>query len=182
MQVFWDQIRIDPSPVLDGWNVRRYELTRAALRYGGYSHDYELEGVGPHWYDYSHRHSNVQWDFQPGNYTRYGDVLNLLFHFDDRFVIMATGDEVVAEFDAGAAPLGQRRTYFFHAPGWVKDADQSTAYSQPVEPLPFKTMTAYPYGSDEHYPLTEDNLDYLLNFNTRLIIRPQEPLTTPRDF
>lgn len=180
VQVHWDRIRIDPKPVRGGFEVREHRLTGAELRYGGYSRGYDLAGAGPHWYDYSIKRANAQWDFQPGAYTRYGDAAPLLSDFDDRYAIMATGDEIAAKFEPRPAAGGMERTYFLHAVGWVKDADYSTAFSQSVEPLPFRGMSAYPYGPDEAYPLTDANVDYLLEYNTRIIGRPNEPLRAPR--
>ena len=35
-----------------------------------------------------------------------------------------------------------------------------------MTPLPFRAMGSYPYP-DNSYPLDDDQLNYLLNFNTR---------------
>jgi hypothetical protein len=40
-----------------------------------------------------------------------------------------------------------------------------------VGPLPFRAMTKYPYGPDEHYPDTQAHREYQERYNTRLITR-----------
>jgi tetratricopeptide (TPR) repeat protein len=179
VQIHWDRILIDPAPVRDGFEIASHKLQHADFQYGGFSEEYELAGTGPTWYDYSKRTSNQKYDFQIGQYTRYGDVGDVLNQFDDQYVIMATGDEIVLQFTPTEIPDGMTRTYFMRAHGWVKDLDHSTAYGQTVDPLPFQAMTAYPYGEDEVYPYF-DNADYLGAYNTRSISDPIEPLKTVR--
>ncbi|MBZ0255723.1 hypothetical protein K8I31_06650, partial [bacterium] len=159
-----------------------HEMNSAEFCFGGYSRMYDLAGVGPHWYDYSQRSDNHRWSFNVGDYTRYGDVQPLLTDFDDHYVIMAPGDEVAAAFDASNHQDAKNLTYFLHLHGWVKDADISTAHSVTVDPLPFKKMGGYPYSDDMSYPLTADNLDYLLEYNTRTITSPNEPMRVPKQW
>ncbi len=179
LMVHWDRIWVDPAPITDGFKIRTHHLASADFRYGGYSRMYNLAGVGPHWYDYNQRSDNQRWSFNVGDYTRYGDVGPLLNGFDDRYVIMAPGDEVAAEFDASNFQSAKSLTYFLHLNGWVKDADISTAHSVTVGPLPFIGMGAYPYSDEENYPLSEENLEYLLEYNTRTISDPNEPVRIP---
>jgi hypothetical protein len=40
-----------------------------------------------------------------------------------------------------------------------------------VAPLPFRGMTRYPYGPDEHYPRTKAHREYLERYNTRTVHR-----------
>ena len=90
-----------------------------------------------------------------GNFTAYGDVLPLLGEADDRFVIIASGDEVALEFDPSSLPPvrpGWSRDYFLYADGFAKDMDFYESLSDTVEPLPFHSMPRYPYGSGAHYP------------------------------
>lgn len=178
LMVHWDRIWIDPQPIIDGFVLKTHPLNQADFRYGGYSRMYDLAGVGPHWYDYSDRSDNQRWSFHTGNYTRHGDVMPLLAEFDDRYAIMAPGDEIDARFSASDAHFHET-TYFLHLHGWVKDADTSTAYGETVAPLPFKAMTAYPYGEDESYPLSMESIEYLMEYNTRAITSPNEALKRP---
>ncbi|MFB3787453.1 MAG: FG-GAP-like repeat-containing protein [bacterium] len=178
--VHWDRIWVDPSPILDGFAVRHYPYVSADLRYGGYARCYDLAQDGPHWFDYNTLTTNARWDYHRGFFTRFGDVTPLLTAFDDRYVIMQHGDEAAVRFQAPPSETPGDVTYFLHAVGWVKDLDYSTAYSQQVEPLPFRGMSAYPFGPDEEYPLTDENLQYMVEYNTREFTRPNEPLTLPR--
>ena len=50
-----------------------------------------------------------------GNYTRYGDVRSLLDGLDDRFVVMAHGDELTLEFDEPPQNPGTTRRAFLDA-------------------------------------------------------------------
>ncbi len=179
VQVHWDRILIDPAPILDGFQLQHHPYQKSELRYGGYARHYELGDDGPRWYDYNHRTTNARWDYHRGFFTRYGDVSPLLTGFDDRYVIMQHGDELAATFKATPISESHSLTFFLHITGWVKDLDSSTAVSQSVDPLPFRGMTDYPYGDDESYPFTDENLEYLAEYNTRQITRPDEPLTLP---
>ena len=55
--------------------------------------------------------------------------------------------------------------------GWAKDADANTAFSQSVLPLPFHSMTSYPYPAAEHYPADAEHVDYQKNYITRPALR-----------
>jgi len=80
-----------------------------------------------------------------------------------------SGEEVALEFDPSTLPpvrSGWTRDYFFLANGYEKDMDFYAAEGSTVEPLPFRSMNSYPY-SGKAYPLTPQNLDSLLRYNTR---------------
>lgn len=180
VQVHWDRFMIDTAPILDGFDVQHHPYESSELRYGGYSDRYDLAGNGPYWYDYNHRTTNARWDYHLGFFTRFGDVTPLLTDFDDRYVIMTHGDEVKAKFKA--TPINgtaNALTFFVHITGWVKDLDCSTLTSQTVLPLPFKGMSDYPYPGNESYPLTDENLLYMADYNTRQYTQPNETLTRP---
>ncbi len=180
LQVHWDQILVDTNPILEGFQIRKHPRLSSDLRYAGYSEGYDLDDRGPHWYDYDHRRTNARWDYQLGAFTRYGDVDPLLEKFDDQYAIMQHGDEVAAHFQALDHPADKHVTYILHLMGWVKDADYNTAFGSTVEPLPFKEMSAYPYGPDESYPYTQEHVEYLLQYNTRFMTRQNEPLAIPQ--
>jgi hypothetical protein len=91
---------------------------------------------------------------------------------DDRFAILASGDEVALEFDVSALPTlrpGWTRDYFFYADGFAKDMDFYEALSGTVEPLPFHSMGKYPYGPHTRYPTSARHQEYRLNSNTRWV-------------
>ena len=82
-----------------------------------------------------------------GPSTRYGDVLKRLLDFDDDLVIFGAGDEVTLQFDSTElkdVPAGWQRSFVFRAWGYCKSADPLTAYSDTIEPLPFRGMEGYP--------------------------------------
>ena len=60
--------------------------------------------------------------------------------------------------------------------GWAKDSDANTAFSQTVEPLPFHSMSRYPYPASEHYPDDASHQAYRRRYNTRPAIRFVHPL------
>ena len=108
--------------------------------------------------------STSMWNPTPGNYTRYGDVGELLADVDDRMVIMGSGDEVPLRFDATRLPplpAGWKRDFLLLVDGWAKDADANTAFSQSVLPLPFHGMSRYPYPNGERYPQDPTHAAYL---------------------
>ena len=105
-----------------------------------------------------------------GNYTRYGDVLDLLATADDRFVVFGSGEGVAVDFDLGklpALPSGWVRDYFFYANGFEKDLDFYAAHAFTVEPLPRHGPIAYPYPAGREYPADAQHLGYELEYNTR---------------
>ena len=52
---------------------------------------------------------------------------------------------------------------------YCKDMDLYTAFPDTVEPLPFHGMSEYPYGNDEAYPSDQEHLQYLKEYNTRVV-------------
>jgi hypothetical protein len=112
---------------------------------------------------------------QTGNYTRYGDVTDLVRTPDDEYVIFGSGDEVVVDFDSTNLPElpdGWTRDYFFYANGFAKDMDFYAAYGDTVSPLPFHTPLPYPYPEGIGYPEDERHLKYMLEYNTRGVAGP----------
>jgi len=108
-----------------------------------------------------------------GNFTRYGDVTELMEDADDMFVIMRQGDEISILFPADLPPVleGMERDYFLFASAWFK-VDGLPYVDFTVEPLPFHDMTCFPYPETESYPYDAAHLDYLREYNTRVIASP----------
>jgi tetratricopeptide (TPR) repeat protein len=172
LKVYWDQILI--ASTSEGLPLRVYEvpLANAGLSFRGFP---KLVSGNPR--------SDIQYDYEDvsrtgpyarhvGNYTRYGDVRDLLIAADDRFVIFGSGDEVALEFEAAdlpALPPGWKRDYLLFADGFVKDMDFYAAHAQTVDPLPFHDMRTYPYPADQGYPFDPLHLLYRLDYNTRVI-------------
>jgi hypothetical protein len=55
--------------------------------------------------------------------------------------------------------------------GWAKDRDPNTAFSSSVEPLPFHSMSRYPYPANEHFPNDPLHQKYQGVYNTRPALR-----------
>jgi hypothetical protein len=135
--------------------VAKLDAGVAELRSRGFSKVERRAPNAPHHFDYARTTTDSPWLPFPGNYTRFGDVRELLTEVDDRTVVMAAGDEMHMIFDASslAPPAdGWRRTVFLESHGWDKDADRNTGEGLEVAPLPFHAMSAYPYGPNDRYP------------------------------
>jgi hypothetical protein len=112
-----------------------------------------------------------------GNFTRYGDVTPLLLEADDMYVIGLQGDKVALKFPtADLSPLeeGMKRDYFLFVAAWFKDPPGNWGYGFDftVDPLPFLGMSGFPYPPTEHYPYDQVHLQYLQEYNTRVINMP----------
>ncbi len=108
-----------------------------------------------------------------GNFTRYGDVTELMGAPDDMFVIMRQGDEIRVMFsaDVDAVPEGMERDFFLFASVWFK-VDGLPYVPFTVDPLPFHDMTCFPYPQTEGYPYDAAHLTYLAEYNTRIVTAP----------
>jgi tetratricopeptide (TPR) repeat protein len=172
LRIYWDQILLDTTPEAGLGRLTELRLAGAALDFRGYPREVRGEPASDIGYVYEEVSRTGPYARHAGNYTRYGDVSELLGHADDRFVILGSGDEVRMEFDpSGLAPLpeGWARDYFFYADGFSKDMDFYAAYGYTVEPLPFHAMRGYPYRDGEGYPLEGPYLKYRLDTNTRQV-------------
>jgi hypothetical protein len=112
-----------------------------------------------------------------GNFTRYGDVTQLLSNADDIFVIGMQGDQVSLQFPtANLTPLknGMERDYFLFVACWFKDPPGNWGYGFDftVDPLPFRNMSGFPYPNTESYPCDDAHLQYLREYNTREVTAP----------
>ncbi|HSR51912.1 MAG TPA: tetratricopeptide repeat protein [Acidobacteriota bacterium] len=180
--VHWDEIFLSPDVEAPSTTaLHDVPLARAVLDYRGFSKPIvDPQRRQPDTFDYQQWLPWTRFNQARGRYTRLGRVDRLLSEIDDRFVIMGAGDELRLSFEAGALPQlppGHSRQYLLFADGWVKDGDLNTAHSSTVEPLPFHGMSAYPYGSDEHYPDTELHRRYLREDLTRPAVRQFHSLT-----
>ncbi|MFO0428816.1 MAG: FG-GAP-like repeat-containing protein [Planctomyces sp.] len=145
-------------------------LRSADLHYRGFSARIpDLVDFGPETMDYRQLERGYRWAPMEGMFTRYGDVLELLAEVDDRLVVMGSGDEITLKFAVPDAelPAGWKRDFILHNTGWDKDADLNTVYGQTVEPLPFNSMSGYPWKSDETPMDSESYQEYLRRYQTR---------------
>lgn len=113
-----------------------------------------------------------------GNFTKYGDVTQLLLKEDDKFVIGRQGDMISLRFPAynlETPAAGMKRDYFFFVAAWFKVRYANYGFGPDhngftVDPLPFHNMSGFPYPlENETYPFDSDHLSYLREWNTRTI-------------
>lgn len=170
LRIYWDAIRIDQTPDPKAIHVSEVPLVKAALDFLGYPREIRLQPASDTTYSYTHRSRTGPYARAAGNYTRYGDVHDLLRASDDRFVVFGSGEGVRLDFDPAklpALPSGWVRDYFFYADGFEKDLDFYAAHAFTVEPLPRHSPLTYPYPEGMDYPGDSEHLKYQLEYNTR---------------
>jgi tetratricopeptide (TPR) repeat protein len=175
LQVYWDNILIDRTQqsAIDPSSAPRLTpvpIMRADLEYHGYPLKIEGKPAGNVEYIYEKTSATGPYARPFGTYTRYGDVLPLLTAADDKLAVFGSGDEVQLDFDPShlsELPRGWVRDYFFAANGYEKDMDFYAAEGDYVDPLPFLSMGEYPYTPKKSFPLDDDHVNYLLEYNTR---------------
>ena len=176
-RVYFDRARtadvaevVDPKATASpGAEMHEIPVATADLRWLGYPRRNLPDGRHPEVFDYSEIDPEAEWGSHEGLLTRFGDVKELLAASDDRFVILGHGEEVALSFEAAALPPpgpGRARTWLLYSRGYEKGLELHSAMSATVEPLPFSAMGAYPYPAGA-YPLDEERLDWILEWNTR---------------
>jgi len=171
LEIYYDRIFIAADRGTDDFAIRTVPLARADLHRLGFPLEYSPDGQHPTIYTYDVIEPTSSFKTPSGAYTRYGPVESLLDEFDDRYVILGTGDELAVSFDARTLPppaQAQVRSFILVSHAYCKDMDLYTAEPDTVEPLPFRKMSAYPYPSSERYPDTEKLRHARQRFNTRL--------------
>jgi tetratricopeptide (TPR) repeat protein len=172
LKIYWDQILLDSTPEANLTRLSEVPLAEATLGFHGYPREMRGDLSSDMGYVYEEVSRTGPYTRHAGNYTRYGDALELLGAADDRFVILGSGDEVQLEFDSSRlapVPAGWTRDYLFYADGFEKDMDFYAAHGYTVEPLPFHAMRGYPYIGAETYPREGPYLQYQLDLNTRQV-------------
>ncbi len=177
--VYWDEAFFttgaahpDPSEHRLTWA----QPSAADLHYRGFSRELRKGGrYGPHWFDYDSVTVEPKWHDLEGDYTRFGDVADLIREGDDAYVIANAGDEVTVRFDASSFPElepGWARTFLIYSDGWVKDGDLNTASGDRAGPLPFRTMPSYPPTREDAYDEVSARRDARATYQTRTV-RPR---------
>src|SRR6267378_1172113 len=78
LKIYWDAIRIDQTPDVQDVHAAQVPLAKAALDFVGYPREIRLKPASDTIYSYSHRSMTGPYARAAGNYTRYGDVFDLL--------------------------------------------------------------------------------------------------------
>jgi len=170
LKIYWDAMRIDQTADANDAHVQEVPLAKAGLAFLGYPKEIRLTPASDTKYLWSARSMTGPYARAAGNFTRYGDVRNLLQAVDDRFVIFSSGEGVKLDFDPSRLkplPEGWVRDYFFYADGFEKDMDFYAAHAFTVEPLPKHGLKPYPYPDGEAYPEDAQHRKYQLDYNTR---------------
>jgi hypothetical protein len=178
--VYWDEIFLIENSAPPPSRLSGVEMIAADLHFRGFSKvAIHPERKQPEAFDYARVSTTSMWNPTGGSYTRYGAVQKLLTDIDDRMVILGSGDEVQLRFRAAGLPelpVGWSRDFLLLVDGWAKDADANTAFSQSVLPLPFHSMSRYPYPETEHFPIDGEHTQYQREYNTRPALRLLRPL------
>ncbi len=161
---------MDTSPA-QAFEENTYHPSSANLQFRGYT---AIDDSGPYWkhnfYDVK-SYPSTPFSTPSGNFTKYGDVSPLLQGTNNQYVVMHHGDSMDINFAYNPVPNGKERSYVLYS--WAEYKHASTdAWSHTVNPLPFQGMTAYPYPSNESYPLNQTNQEYINQWNTRTYTAP----------
>jgi tetratricopeptide (TPR) repeat protein len=145
LEIYWDQIEwaqgLPDAPL----KMMRLAPSLVDLHYRGYSIINRPDSGAPEIPDYNKLFSTKQsWRDLVGYYTRYGEVGELLREIDDRYVIVASGDEMSLRFpEQPPPPAGWLRDYVIMGDGWIKDGDYNSTFSRTVLPLPYHGKKEY---------------------------------------
>ncbi|HET9191365.1 MAG TPA: FG-GAP-like repeat-containing protein [Vicinamibacterales bacterium] len=184
LEIYWDSLQLG-SPSTSPVKTTRVQAAKADLRYRGFSQTGPPEGG--HYVDGSPRgdapetpqydrivSTSPRWRDLTGYHTRFGDVLELIGHVDDRYVIMNAGDEMRLQFtEIPAPPAGWTRDFVLIGDGWEKDGDYNTGFSQTVLPLPSHDTPNYGAGTTslvlEDDPVYQRHRDDWQRYHTRYV-------------
>jgi tetratricopeptide (TPR) repeat protein len=172
MELYWDRIFLARHLGASVLKTKASPPDRADLHYRGYPREYSPDGHHPVLSDYDNLDHALPWKLMSGNYTRYGEVSEILDRADDCYVIMGRGEEITLRFAAsafGPVAKGMTRSFILKTDSFCKDMDLYTAHPDTVKPLPFHSMSGYPYGPKERYPDTPKTRAYRRKFNTRKV-------------
>ena len=150
LEIYWDRIAFATKSEATVETIP-ITLQSADLGYMGFPYMTRIDDDAPNIPNYNDIRFGQAWRDLEGYYTRYGPVEQLVSGgVDDRYVIMNAGDAMYLQFEALDPPKdGYIRDYIFFSDGWVKDGDWNTVDSRTVNPLPFHTMSGYPYAPEE---------------------------------
>ena len=146
LEIYWDHLEwavgLPDAPV----KMVRLTPSTVDLHFRGYSVVNPPEsGAAPETPDYYRLFSTKQaWRDLEGYYTRFGEVSELLREIDDRYVIVASGDEMSFRFpELPPPPAGFVRDFILMGDGWIKDGDYNSTFSKTVQPLPHHAQNEY---------------------------------------
>ena len=168
-EIYWDAVFFTVDPPEFALQEQTLSLLSADLHYRGFSARTLHPQHGPEQFDYDRVTTEPVWPTMDGFFTRYGDVKTIIADADDRQVVLGAGDELTLCFAMPEKPLpdGWKRDFILHNIGWDKDGDLNTVLGDTVEPLPFRSMSAYPIPPGDLPPDTPAYRAYLREYQTR---------------
>ncbi len=145
LEIYWDQIEWAQGRPDAPLKMQRLTPASTDLHFRGYSVINRPDAGAPEVPDYNKLSSTKQvWRDLVGYYTRFGEVSELLRGIDDRYVIVASGDEMSLRFpEQPPPPTGWVRDYVIIGDGWIKDGDYNSTFSRTVLPLPYHAKQEY---------------------------------------
>jgi len=172
LEIYWDRLAWAVELSSNGIKSERLNLSTAELRYRGFSEMKKRNENAPVVPQYERiANTSPQWRDLEGYYTRFGDIKELLFGVDGRFVIVNAGDEMVLRFSSLPLKEGYARDFIFIGHGWLKDSDMTTVFAQTVTPLPQLGEMNYAQKSVrlEDDPVYKKHKEDWLRFHTRYV-------------
>ncbi len=170
LEIYWDRIVYTVDEAVAPYRLSPVALASARLFYRGFSRMIREAPEGPHVFLHDEVETAPRWADMAGDYTRYGEVAELLGSVDDRYVVMRGGDAVRLEFDAAGLPHlppGWVRDWLLVSDGWDKDGDKNTVAGQTVEPLPFHGQDDSRYGEPQAFPNEDAHREFRRLYLTR---------------
>jgi len=145
LEIYWDKIEWAAGAPDTSVKTQQLNPSVADLHYRGYSVITRPDAGAPEIPDYNKLSGSTQvWRDLIGYYTRYGEVGELLNNIDDRYVIVASGDEMSLRFqELPPPPSGWVRDFIIVGDGWIKDGDYNSTFSKTVLPLPYHAKQEY---------------------------------------
>jgi hypothetical protein len=145
LEIYWDKIEWAPGAPEAPVKAQELNPFISDLHYRGYSTITRPDAGAPEIPDYNKLSASTQvWRDLIGYYTRYGEVGELLNKIDDRYVIVASGDEMSLRFkELAPPPSGWVRDFIVVGDGWIKDGDYNSTFSKTVLPLPYHEKVEY---------------------------------------
>ena len=173
LEIYWDLIEWAPGAPEAPLKTQTLDASVADLHYRGYSVIERPDAGAPEVPRYDDLLGTKQlWRDLIGYYTRYGDVRELLQKIDDRYVIVASGDELSLRFPEQSPPRhGWLRDFILVGDGWIKDGDFNSTFSLTVLPLPYHAKDDYvdrPTRLEDEYAYKKHPEDWQ-NYHTRYI-------------
>lgn len=149
MDIHFDYFAVNTFDDYEPINMTAINPVAASLNFLGRPKNtfIKLKGKMPY-FDYYKIDKSPSKNLSKGNYTRYGEVRELVTQQDNQFVIMTTGDELKVKFDSSKLPplkKGYKRDFLLYTFGFYKPNIACKPLFNSVEPLPFKAMSSYPY-------------------------------------